>query len=86
MITRQMAILNDIPEGAYVASVVSGSPAEKGGVQTDDIITKINGEKLTSSNDLAHIVSGKKVGDKITVEIWRDSKTTTKTVTLGSQG
>jgi len=85
MITRQMAILNDIPEGAYVANVVSDSPAEKGGVQTDDIITKINGEKLTSSNDLAHVARGKKVGDQIALTIWRDGKEMTKTVTLGTQ-
>lgn len=85
MITRQMAILNDIPEGAYVANVVSGSPAEKGGVQDNDIITKINGQKLTDTNDLAHVISGKKVGDQITLSIWRDGKEMTKTVSLGSQ-
>ncbi len=86
MITRQMAILNDIPEGAYVASVVSGSPSDKAGIQADDIITKINGDKLTDTNDLSHVVSGKKVGDTISVEIWRDGKTLTKSVTLGTQG
>lgn len=85
MITRQMAVLNDIPEGAYVANVVSASPADKAGIKADDIITKINGEKLTDTNDLAHVVSGKKVGDKVTVTIWRDGKELTKTVTLGTQ-
>jgi S1-C subfamily serine protease len=85
MITRQMAILNDIPEGAYVANVVSGSPADKGGVQDNDIITKINGQKLTDTNDLAHVISGKKVGDQIVLTIWRDGKEMTKTVSLGSQ-
>ena len=29
MVSRQLSILNDIPEGAYVQNVVSGSPAEK---------------------------------------------------------
>lgn len=85
MISRQMAILNDIPEGAYIANVVAGSPADKAGVQNDDIITKINGEKLTDTNDLAHVVSGKKVGDTITLEVWRDGKTLNKSVTLGTQ-
>lgn len=86
MISRQMAILNDIPEGAYIANVVASSPADKAGVQNDDIITKINGEKLTDTNDLAHVVSGKKVGDTITLEIWRNGQTLTKSVTLGTQG
>lgn len=86
MISRQLALLNDVPEGAYIANVVSGSPAEKAGVENDDIITKINGEKLTDTNDLAHVVSGKKVGDQVTLTIWRDGKEVTKTVTLGTQG
>ncbi len=86
MISRQVAILNDLPEGAYVMNVVSGSPAEKAGVQTDDIITKINGAKLTDTNDLAHVVSGKKVGDQVTLTIWRNNQTLTKSVTLGTQG
>ena len=85
MISQQLSILNDVPEGAYVASVVSGSPADKAGIQADDIITKINGQHLTDTNDLAHVVSGMKVGDRITVEIWRNGQTLTKSVTLGTQ-
>lgn len=85
MITRQMAVLNDIPEGAYVASVVAGGPADKAGVAADDIVTKINGDKLTDTNDLAHVISGKKVGDQVTLTIWRNEKEMTKTVTLGIQ-
>jgi len=85
MISRQMAILNDVPEGAYLANVVAGSPADKAGLKTDDIIMKLNGEKLTETNDLAHAISGKKVGDQITLDIWRDGDQFTKTVTLGTQ-
>lgn len=85
MITRQMAILNDLPQGAYVASVVSGGPADKAGVAADDIITAINGDKLTDTNDLAHVISGKKVGDAVGLSIWRNGQTLTKSVTLGTQ-
>lgn len=85
MISRQMAILNEIPEGAYVINVVSGSPAEKAGIEAEDIITKINGEKVTANNDLARIIGKKKVGDSITVTLWRDGAERTVTVSLGSQ-
>src|SRR5207249_626560 len=37
MISRDLSILNEIPEGAYVQSLVSGSPADKAGVQQGDI-------------------------------------------------
>ena len=85
MITRQMAILNEIPEGAYVMDVVEGTPAAKAGVKAEDIITKLNGEKLTESNDLAKAIGKKKVGDAVTLTIWRDGKESSLSVTLGNQ-
>ncbi len=85
MIGRQMAILNDLPEGAYVMDVVSDTPAAKAGVKAEDIITKVNGEKLTESNDLAKVVGKKKVGDIVTLTIWRNEKEVTISLTLGNQ-
>jgi len=85
MISRQMAILNEIPEGAYIANVVSGSPAYDAGIQADDIITKIDGSRLTTDKDLAHVISRKKVGDTVSVAIWRNGKELTISVRLGTQ-
>lgn len=85
MITRQMAILNEIPEGAYVMDVIEGTPAATGGVKAEDIVIKMDGEKLTESNDLAKIISKKKVGDTVTLTIWRDGKESSLSVTLGNQ-
>jgi len=33
VITRDIALLNDVPEGVYVMEVVEGSPAETGGIE-----------------------------------------------------
>ncbi len=85
MISRQVAVLNEIPEGAYIMAIVDGSPAEKAGVRSEDIVTKINGDKLTTSNDLARVVGKKKAGDVITLTIWRDDKDVSFIVTLGTQ-
>ncbi len=85
MITRQMAIRNDVPEGAYVVSVVSGGPAEKAGIKADDIITKINGEKVTEGNDLAKIVGKQKIGDMLSLTLDREGKDVSVNVTLGTQ-
>lgn len=84
MISRQMALLNEVPEGAYIANVVSKSPADTGGVKTDDIITRIDGDRLTAENDLAHVISRKKVGDRVSLSIWRDGEELTVSVQLGS--
>lgn len=85
MVTRQIAVLNEIPEGAYIMNVVEGSPASSADIRAEDIITKIGGEKVTESNDLARIIGKKKAGDKVTIVVWRDEKEVTLTVTLGAQ-
>lgn len=84
MITRDLALLNEVPEGAYVQEVVDGSPADKGGIKAEDIITKFDGKKVTDQDGgLAKIIAEKKVGDKSSVEVWRDGKTVTLNVTIG---
>lgn len=82
-VTRDLALMNDIPEGAYVQRVVAGSPADKAGIQQGDIIIKIDNQRVGEGNgELVNIVSHKKVGDTITVIMWRDGKTTDVKVTL----
>jgi len=82
IISRQTAILNDVPQGALIIDVVDGSPAQKVGIKPDDIITKIDGESINSENSLADAISKKQVGDKVAVEIWRDGETLKFDVTL----
>jgi len=84
MISRDLALLNEVPEGAYVQEVVEDSPAQKAGVKDGDIITKIDNEKvLEKDGGLAKIIAGKKVGDKVELTIWREGKETKISVTLG---
>jgi len=83
MLTKQAALLNSVPEGAYVVEVIAGSPAEGAGIKVDDIIIKIDGEKIEeSAGGLAKFLSTKKAGDNITLEIWRNGETLNFQVTL----
>lgn len=83
MITRTMAIQYEIPEGAYVMDVIQGSPAERSGIEPEDVITRLDNQKITEANGgLAKIISSKKVGDTVMVEIWRNGETKTVSVTL----
>lgn len=84
MISRDLALLNEVPEGAYVQDVVASSPAEKSGIRAGDIITKIDAAAVREKqSDLATIISKKKVGDKVSIEIWREGETLTRELTLG---
>lgn len=81
-ISKDVAILNEVPQGAYLQEVVSGGPAEKAGMQDGDIITKINGESVDSENKIAEAVSKSNIGQRLTLEVWADGKIRTVTATL----
>lgn len=84
MIDKQTAILNDVVEGAYVVEVLQGSPAEKAGIQQEDIIQEFDGKKVQGTDDqgLAKLIAEKNIGDAVQVKIWRNGETTVKTITL----
>jgi len=73
VITRDLALLNEVPQGAYIQEIVPGSPAEKAGIQSGDIITKIDGKQVNDQNVISELVRTKKPGDKVKVEIWREN-------------
>jgi S1-C subfamily serine protease len=83
IISERSALLNDIPQGAYVQDVIKGSAADKAGILTGDIITKIDDKKITEeSESVAILISNKKIGDRITLTIFRDGETMTVNATL----
>lgn len=84
IIDLDMAMRYDVPPGAFVSEVLPDSPAEKGGVEQGDIITKIDGEKIDTKNEtaIAKAISSRKIGDKVEVEVYRDGENLTLTVTL----
>jgi putative serine protease PepD len=70
--------------GAYIADVVSGGAAAKGGLQKGDIVTAFNGVPVTDSVDLTAQVRAAAAGSDAKVTYVRNGKTQTTTVTLGS--
>ena len=86
VVTKDVAILNEVPEGDYIMEVIPGSPADKAGLKQQDIITKIDNVRLSGNNaELSKIIGGKKVGDRINVTVDRDGKSLTMTLVLGNQ-
>ncbi len=71
--------------GVLVASVVPGDPADQAGIQPKDIITEINGEKVTSSRDLTKLAANLGVGDTAKVTILRNGKSKTLEIQIGKR-
>jgi serine protease Do len=74
----------DRPRGALVSSVDTGSPAEKGGIQVGDIITKYDGTTIDRSADLPALVADKGPNANASVEVWRKGSAKTLTVATGA--
>jgi S1-C subfamily serine protease len=78
-IDKNTAVLNDLVEGAYVIAVVKSSPAEKAGIQEEDIILEFEGKGIKGDDDraLTKEILNKKIGDTVTLKIWRAGKVQT---------
>ncbi|MHC4663316.1 MAG: M20/M25/M40 family metallo-hydrolase [Planctomycetota bacterium] len=63
-----------VGEGMKITGVVPHSPAEKAGLEKDDIIVSINGTKLKSRRDLMTCLRGKKPGDELKLVVLREGK------------
>ena len=66
-----------------VEKVISGSAAEAAGIQSGDLILKLEEEQITSGDALSSAISAYKPGDKATITIQRDGKEMTVEVTFG---
>ncbi len=73
------------PAGAAVVSVTEGGPAEKAGLQANDIITAADGKEISGKSGLSSIIADCAAGDKLTLSVYRQGQTLTVTVTVGEQ-
>ena len=69
-VTSEMIAYN-YPEGVYVASVVDGSGAAQAGIQQGDVITAIDGNTVTSMNELQSALDSYSAGDTVTITVSR---------------
>ncbi len=69
--------------GGLVSEVTPGGPAEKAGVKDGDVILKLNGHEIVTSNDLRNQVSAMAPGTAVTLDVQRNGATQTLHATLG---
>ena len=70
-VTEEFAYLYGVPEGILVTGVEEGSSAEAGGILSGDIITRFEGEKILSYEDLQEVMQYYGPDSKVTVVVKR---------------
>jgi serine protease Do len=73
-----------VPSSGGQPSIISGSPANKAGLQEKDIITAADGTAVDATHSLTSLLSQHQVGDKITLTVIRGSDTKHIDVTLAA--
>lgn len=73
-------------EGAVISQVEDGSPASKAGLKVGDVITELNGQKVSDASQLQIEVGQKQPGSSINLGVLRDGKTVSVPVTLEAMG
>ncbi|MCH5303164.1 MAG: PDZ domain-containing protein, partial [Prevotella sp.] len=72
-------------EGIYIAEIVDEGAAADAGLQKGDVITHIDGKKVSKFGELQGIIAQKRPGDKITINYLRDKKQKEVTLTLKNE-
>ena len=74
-----------VTQGALVSGVSNGSPGEKAGIKTDDVITRMDGETIASSGQLTRKVALRRPGTPVMLEVYRGGTRMEKKVSLGTR-
>jgi serine protease Do len=84
VVTPELAKSFGMPEpmGALVAEVNPGTPAEKAGLQREDIITDFNGHPIHEMNELPRLVAETAPGTAVTLKVLRKGKEKTFNLTI----
>ena len=61
------------PRGALIVDITAGGPADKAGLQPNDVVVEMDGVDLTTGADMP-VLSEKAVGDTVTAKVWREGK------------
>jgi serine protease Do len=62
------------PQGALISGVEPGSPAEKAGLKSGDVVLSVNGKEFNQLSELSGAIAATKPGNTAHLQVWRDSK------------
>jgi S1-C subfamily serine protease len=79
------SVNNAVASGAQVANVKAGSPAQKAGILENDVVVKVGNRRVADSDEFVVAVRELTIGKPVPVEVIRDGRHVTLTVTPGPE-
>lgn len=83
VVTEQLAQWYDLPVGIWVGGIVPGGPADKAGMQVEDIIIRIGDQSIKTAADLQGVLKKLKPGEQVVVRVVRKGQAIDLNLTLG---
>ena len=75
----------DSKSGAMITAIEPGSAAEEAGLRVEDIIIRVNDERISNARDLQNAIGLKGSGERVTIEFIRQSTKLETNAVLGQQ-
>jgi serine protease Do len=80
----QQSMKLKVSHGALIVEVVQGSPADKAGLQKNDVVTAYQGKKIRNASDLQNQVANTSIGQEVILTVSRNGKSKNFRVKIGN--
>ncbi|MGB2922453.1 MAG: PDZ domain-containing protein, partial [Mycobacterium sp.] len=77
------SVSNDVANGAQIANVAQGGPAERAGILENDVVVKVGDREVADADEFVVAVRQLRIGEAAPIEVVRDGRRVTLTVTPG---
>jgi putative serine protease PepD len=71
--------------GAEVQSVIPNAPADRAGIQSGDVITRVDNQPVREPSDVSDAIADNKPGDRVQIQVQRDGSIVNLTAKLGTR-
>lgn len=85
VINEQQSQWYDLPVGIFITEVQPGGPAHQAGIRVEDVLIEMNDKPINNFDVLKEELDRHRVGDRVTVKLWREGEQRTIEVVLGER-
>ena len=74
-----------VDKGAFITEIAPGSPADKAGIEPGDIIVGVDGQEITTAQELIQAIHSSQIGQRVKITFWRGNTKNTTNATLAER-